>query len=195
MKKLLLLVCCLLMAVLLLPGAMASWEGTLSVGGKVTVVEPGRDTYDLTISITGEGTTSPAAGTHRIEKGKTVYLSAYPAEGWVFEGWMIQGRSFELSSEISFLMIGDISFEAVFIEQDISGDHDEKTPELEAGKETDDSEVEKGGQEAEPGPGGDEDNKAGGAENGDGEGTGTGNEGMQDRAEAEGDTGANGEEE
>ena len=43
--------------------------------------------YDLTVEVIGQGSTSPAVGTHSYEEGTVVSLTATPAEGWRFVGW------------------------------------------------------------------------------------------------------------
>jgi len=43
--------------------------------------------YGLTITVDGNGTTSPAEGTHTYVEGTSVAVSATPAAGWVFDHW------------------------------------------------------------------------------------------------------------
>lgn len=43
--------------------------------------------YTLTIEIEGQGTVDPPVGTHQLEEGSTVHLTATPAEGWGFHSW------------------------------------------------------------------------------------------------------------
>ncbi len=43
--------------------------------------------YDLTVEVIGQGSTSPAVGTHSYEEGTLVPLTATPATGWRFVGW------------------------------------------------------------------------------------------------------------
>ena len=45
------------------------------------------DTYDLTITIKGEGSTDPEKGTHTYDEGDEVTVEATPDDGWYFEGW------------------------------------------------------------------------------------------------------------
>ena len=47
----------------------------------------GITTYILTISINGQGTTSPSEGDHSYTKGRVVSIAATPKEGWYFDGW------------------------------------------------------------------------------------------------------------
>ncbi len=42
---------------------------------------------NLTVAKTGEGTVSPAVGSHSYPIGTNVTLSATPADGWKFDGW------------------------------------------------------------------------------------------------------------
>jgi len=43
--------------------------------------------YVLTVKMVGEGTVSPAPGSHSYDTGEVVALKATPAEGWRFEKW------------------------------------------------------------------------------------------------------------
>lgn len=43
--------------------------------------------YDLTIEISGSGTTTPSAGVHSYTRGTVVSITATPADGWQFAGW------------------------------------------------------------------------------------------------------------
>ncbi len=45
------------------------------------------ESYDLDVSIEGEGTTNPTEGTHSYEEGTVVDLEADPATGWHFVEW------------------------------------------------------------------------------------------------------------
>jgi len=44
-------------------------------------------THDLTISVSGQGTTSPSLGTHKYDDGTQVSITALPASGWKFDHW------------------------------------------------------------------------------------------------------------
>ncbi|OPL14710.1 MAG: hypothetical protein AVO34_00830 [Firmicutes bacterium ML8_F2] len=67
-------------------------ESLWSAGREVTINDP---VYNLMISIEGEGTTSPEPGNHAYNEGTTVNLNAEPAEGWLFEHWVIDETIFE----------------------------------------------------------------------------------------------------
>ncbi|MCG6911003.1 MAG: hypothetical protein LJE94_12885, partial [Deltaproteobacteria bacterium] len=43
--------------------------------------------YTLTMFVSGQGTTTPAAGAHSFAEGSEVAVSATPAAGWRFDGW------------------------------------------------------------------------------------------------------------
>ena len=43
--------------------------------------------HSLTISISGQGTTSPSEGTHAYDDGEQVTITASPASGWKFDRW------------------------------------------------------------------------------------------------------------
>jgi len=57
--------------------------------------------YTLTIAVAGEGTTEPEAGEHLYLNGSIVNIEAFPAEGWAFEKWVINGtEDYEAATEI-----------------------------------------------------------------------------------------------
>lgn len=47
-----------------------------------------KTTYALTISVSGNGTTVPAAGTYTYDEGETVVISAIAADGWHLDSWI-----------------------------------------------------------------------------------------------------------
>ena len=59
--------------------------------------------YNLTTSITGEGTVSPSSG--EFEEGETVTLTAAPSEHWVFNSWSGDGSG--TSNSLTITMNGD----------------------------------------------------------------------------------------
>ena len=67
----------------------SSAETTVTVNAAVTVtaVFAPRDSFALTILITGQGSTTPAVGTHNYPLNSTVEITAIPAAGYKFEGW------------------------------------------------------------------------------------------------------------
>jgi len=66
---------------------------------------------ELTISITGEGTTNPVPGVYPYDNGAFAAVTATPADGWFFVGW--QGDA-EGAGELNILMDGDKAVTAVF---------------------------------------------------------------------------------
>ncbi len=44
-------------------------------------------THDLTISVNGQGTTNPSAGTYEYDSGTKITITASPASGWKFDHW------------------------------------------------------------------------------------------------------------
>jgi len=80
----------------------AGWGGGVTSPGSAstTVVMSGDKTvtanfsqigvtnYTLTVAVNGNGSTTPAAGEYTYAEGTVVNISATPAEGWRFDGWM-----------------------------------------------------------------------------------------------------------
>ncbi|MBW6515418.1 MAG: hypothetical protein K0B81_02230, partial [Candidatus Cloacimonetes bacterium] len=71
--------------------------------------------YTLTVNIVGEGTTEPAAGQHIYTENTIVNLAAYPAEGWDFEKWFVDGAEI-FDPFTTLLMDGDKIVTAHFFE-------------------------------------------------------------------------------
>lgn len=74
------------------------------------VVPPG--SHALTISIKGQGTTDPVAGSYIDEDGSTVRIKANPASGWLFDHW--EGSVSGNDNPISFTLLANANVVAVF---------------------------------------------------------------------------------
>ena len=74
------------------------------------------DTYTLTVDIEGQGTTSPAEGTHTYDDGEEVTVTATAASGWKFVEWT--GDASGTSATITVTMDQDKSITAVFQAED-----------------------------------------------------------------------------
>lgn len=75
-------------------------------------------TYQLNVSVEGEGQTTPAAGTYNYEEGSEITLSATAAPGWTFEEWQIvtdEDMVYD-QNEIAVTMSANINAKAVFTE-------------------------------------------------------------------------------
>ncbi len=73
--------------------------------------------YDLTLSIEGEGTTSPVAGTHTYLDGTSITLEATPNDGWQFDKWIINHEEI-FNRQASFSINRDTLARVVFSEID-----------------------------------------------------------------------------
>lgn len=68
--------------------------------------------HELSISVSGEGTTIPAPGVHVYDPGSEVTVHAHPDDGWRFEYWT--GDIFSTSSITTIIMDEDKSITANF---------------------------------------------------------------------------------
>jgi len=68
--------------------------------------------YSLTIAASGNGTTSPAAGTNSYAAGTTVNVTATPSSGYVFSGW--SGAASGTSNPVSIVITGNTTLTASF---------------------------------------------------------------------------------
>jgi len=71
--------------------------------------------YKLSVSVTGNGSTTPAVGTYEYKEKTRVYLKAVPDEGWEFDQWLGDVTS-PSSANTNIVMSGDRSVTAVFKE-------------------------------------------------------------------------------
>jgi uncharacterized repeat protein (TIGR02543 family) len=71
-------------------------------------------TYSLTISVTGSGSTSPAAGSYTYSQGASVQVTATPAAGWSFDHWHLDGVDSGSSSPITVVMNSAHTLNAIF---------------------------------------------------------------------------------
>jgi Fe-S cluster assembly iron-binding protein IscA len=69
--------------------------------------------YSLTINTIGNGSTTPATGTHQHNEGEVVSISATPDEGWKFDSWSGDVANPNLAST-SITMDGDKTITASF---------------------------------------------------------------------------------
>ncbi len=73
-------------------------------------------TYDLTISATAGGTTSPAPGVHTYNGGTTADATATPNAGYRFDHWILDGSNAGSDVTIHVLMDNNHDLQAVFVE-------------------------------------------------------------------------------
>jgi hypothetical protein len=72
--------------------------------------------YELTITVTGSGTTTPAVGSHMYDEGTVVPVTAVPAIGWSLDHWLLDSVDAGMTNPYSVTMDSDHALEAVFIE-------------------------------------------------------------------------------
>jgi uncharacterized repeat protein (TIGR02543 family) len=102
--------------------AFTGWSGDASgTSNPVTIAMNGNkslaasfsaQSYSLDIAVSGNGTTSPAAGTHSYAAGASVQVTAAPASGAAFTGW--SGAASGTSNPVTIAMNGNKSLTANF---------------------------------------------------------------------------------
>ena len=70
------------------------------------------ESYELTISVVGSGTTSPSVGTYDYDEGEEVEIEAIADDGYEFAGW--SGDSTSTSSTITLTIDADTELTATF---------------------------------------------------------------------------------
>lgn len=94
--------------------ATVTMTGNTSVTAVFTQVVPVQ--YTLTISVQGNGTTDPAAGTASYNAGTQIQVSATPASGWRFDHW--EGAAAGGENPIVLTINANQSITAVFVEEE-----------------------------------------------------------------------------
>ncbi|GEM_PF-3436276 len=115
------------------------FEGGLSdVGYSISNVEillEDIDTYDLTVSVDGEGTTDPEPGTYTWAAGSEIELTATAEEDYEFEKWVINGDEVTEATTTVTIEDADVEVVAHFKEEEDDThvvDYDENTPSISA---------------------------------------------------------------
>ncbi len=72
-------------------------------------------TLDVLAS-TGSGTVDPAVGSHVYEEGTSVNITATPADGWVFNNWLLDNLAGGSANPFSLVMNANHNIKAVFTE-------------------------------------------------------------------------------
>jgi parallel beta-helix repeat protein len=105
-----------------------SWSGSLTGSAKTktltvdgnkavtaTFAQATQTQYTLTMQApVGSGTTDPGVGAHGYQAGVRVDLTAYPASGWVFDHWRLNGVDASGSNPSYVTMDGGKTLQAVF---------------------------------------------------------------------------------
>ncbi|MFZ2095834.1 MAG: S8 family serine peptidase [Anaerolineales bacterium] len=72
--------------------------------------------FDLTLAVSGSGSTSPAVGVHAYEEGAEVAVAANAASGWEFDHWQLDSENVGSSNPYTVTMNADHTLTAVFVE-------------------------------------------------------------------------------
>ncbi len=104
-------------------GGATATDATISVtmdqARNITAVFTESTTYELNLTVSGNGTTVPGAGTYTYASGFEAFLEAQPDPGFVFSGWVGDiGGAEATDPTISVVMDQDRSIEAVFVAAD-----------------------------------------------------------------------------
>ncbi len=95
---------------------------SLTINGNLTLTKPSfiivTDSniyYSLSISIEGNGTTTPDSGVYQHVAGSLQTLTATPDEGWLFDKWIVNDVD-SSNATISLIMTQDFEAVAIFVE-------------------------------------------------------------------------------
>ena len=91
----------------------------------VTSATPSAEQFTLSITSTIEGSTSPAEGNYTYNSGTIVSVEALPEDGYVFDGWLLDGETNLTDNPTEVTMNGDHTLQAAF---QSSGNHTVITP-------------------------------------------------------------------
>jgi len=79
--------------------------------------------YTLTISVTGSGSTNPAAGSSNYASGSIIQVAATPSSGWQFSHWHLDGVDSGSTSPATVTMNSAHTLEAVFTSTGVTPTH------------------------------------------------------------------------
>jgi uncharacterized repeat protein (TIGR02543 family) len=85
-------------------------DANKNITANFTLIETAPVTYQLTTTVSGQGTVSPASGTYN--QGATATLTATPAQGWQFAGW--SGAASGTTNPLIITMDGNKTVTATF---------------------------------------------------------------------------------
>lgn len=71
--------------------------------------------FTLTISVDGNGTTTPEPGEHSYQENSTIDIVAIPDEGHTFEKWLVNGEE-DFTENLQIVITGDTQVTAMFEE-------------------------------------------------------------------------------
>jgi len=72
--------------------------------------------YELTITVSGNGTTTPAPGVHLYDEGANVSVTALPDSGWVLDNWLLNASDVGSANPYNLTMTSNYNLTAVFSE-------------------------------------------------------------------------------
>jgi hypothetical protein len=88
--------------------------------------------YELSIAVSGYGSTSPAVGSHFYEEGSEIVVYAtdsYSAYGWLLENWILDGSTIDKHNNPLYLIMDkNHDLMAVFVQAPIPHPTPETTP-------------------------------------------------------------------
>jgi hypothetical protein len=99
-------------------GTENPYSVTMNANHTLTAVfiEEAATQYQLTIDVTGSGTSSPAPGITSYDEGSTFSVTAQPSAGWTLDRWELDGVDVGDANPYTVTMDGDHELQAVFTE-------------------------------------------------------------------------------
>jgi hypothetical protein len=88
-------------------------DGVTSLSNPVTITQPPVQ-YELTIGVSGSGTTDPAPGAHTYNAGANAIVTAIPDFGMKLDHWLKDGTNWGTANPCTVLMDTDHTLTAVF---------------------------------------------------------------------------------
>lgn len=82
----------------------------------ISVGSSALEEYELTVSVTGSGSTVPTVGSHMYENGTEVNVTAYASSGWTLDHWVLDSEDVGGDSYYIVTMDENHSITAVFVQ-------------------------------------------------------------------------------
>jgi hypothetical protein len=95
-------------------GLRIAFQSYVNLDYEIFVISSELQEYNLNVSVTGSGFTSPSAGSHSFKEGDEVAVYASASNGWNFSHWLLDSAEVGDANPYTVTMDSDHSLTAMF---------------------------------------------------------------------------------